>query len=113
MENGAAAKLVTDFKVLIDDTQGLAKTAAGRAGGRIGELRQRLRNRLEEGKNALATCDKSWIKTTQAKKSEMENYLREHTWTALLVAAGIGALCGFFLCRNGSSGSSREGEEQL
>lgn len=111
MENGAAAKLVTDFKVLIDDAEGLAKAAAGRAGERIGELRQHLRNRLQDGKNALTVSDQSWCKAAHAKKTEVESYLRDYAWTAVLVAAGVGALFGFFLRRKAPTGTSREEEE--
>ena len=99
MQNGAAAKLVADFKVLIEDAEGLVKATATEAGARIGDLRQRLGERFEHGKNALTSGNKSWLETAEGAKTQAESYLREHAWAALLVAAGVGALLGLLVRR--------------
>jgi ElaB/YqjD/DUF883 family membrane-anchored ribosome-binding protein len=99
MQNGAAAKLVSDFKVLIDDAEGLVKATANQAAGRIGDLRQRLGKTFEDRKKTLTACDKAWLETAESAKTQIESYLREHAWGALLVAAGVGALFGLLLRR--------------
>jgi len=99
MQNGALAKLVTDFKVLIDDAEGLIKASATEAGSRIGGLRHRLEKRLEERKNALTRANKTWLETVEDAKMQTESYLREHAWAALLLAVGVGALLGMLVRR--------------
>jgi ElaB/YqjD/DUF883 family membrane-anchored ribosome-binding protein len=68
MQNGAAAKLVADFKVLIEDAEGLVKATATEAGARIGDLRQRLGERFDHGKNALTSGKKNWLETAKVQK---------------------------------------------
>jgi len=99
MQNGALAKLVTDFKVLIDDAEGLIKASATEAGSRIGSLRHRLEKRLEDRKNALTTANKTWPETVEDAKMQTESYLREHAWAGLLLAVGVGALLGMLVRR--------------
>jgi ElaB/YqjD/DUF883 family membrane-anchored ribosome-binding protein len=50
MQDEAATKLVTDFKILIDDAEDLVKASATEAGARIGELRERLGEKFEQAK---------------------------------------------------------------
>ena len=99
MQNGALAKLVTDFKVLIDDAEGLIKASATEAGSRIGGLRHRLEKRLEDRKSAGTTANKTWLETVEDAKMQTESYLREHAWAALLLAVGVGALLGMLVRR--------------
>jgi ElaB/YqjD/DUF883 family membrane-anchored ribosome-binding protein len=101
MQNGALAKLVTDFKVLIDDAEGLIKASATEAGSRIGGLRHRLEKRLEDRKSArtTTTANKTWLETVEDAKMQTESYLREHAWAGLLLAVGVGALLGMLVRR--------------
>ena len=78
MQNGAAAKLIADFKVLIEDAEGLIIATATEAGARIGDLRQRLGERFDQGKNALTSGKKNWLETAEGAKTQTESYLREH-----------------------------------
>jgi len=94
MQNGAATKLVKDFKILIDDAEDLVKASATEAGARIGELRERLGKKFEQGKTALTSGKNDWRETVDCAKTQTESYLREHAWAALFVAAGVGALFG-------------------
>ena len=99
MQNGAMAKLVTDFKVLIDDAEGLIKSSATEARSRIGDLRHRLAKKLEDHKNALTGTNKTWLETVEDARVQTESYLREHAWAALLLAVGVGALLGMLVRR--------------
>lgn len=94
MQDGAATKLVTDFKILIDDAEDLVKASATEAGARIEELRERLGKKFEQGKTALMSGKNNWREAVHCAKTQTESYLREHAWAALLVAAGVGALFG-------------------
>jgi ElaB/YqjD/DUF883 family membrane-anchored ribosome-binding protein len=99
MQNGAVAKLVKDFKVLIDDAEGLIKSSATEARFRIGDLRHRLEKKLEDRKNAPTSANKTWLETVENAKMQTESYLHEHAWAALLLAVGVGALLGMLVRR--------------
>ena len=94
MQNEAAAKLVTDSKVLINDAKDLVKARANDVGSRIGELRERLGKKFEDSKSALTDGKKNWRETVDCAKTQTESYLREHAWASLLVAVGVGAPLG-------------------
>ena len=47
-------KLTSDFKALIDDVQELLKTTSKQTGESIADLRQRLGQKLEDGREALS-----------------------------------------------------------
>jgi ElaB/YqjD/DUF883 family membrane-anchored ribosome-binding protein len=99
MQNGAAAKLVTDFKKLIADVEDLAKASATEAGARFVELRERLERKYEHGRTALTSGKENWGETVGRAKTQTESYVREHAWASLLVAAGAGAVFGLLVRR--------------
>ena len=45
MSEISARKLAADFKIVMDDVEGLIKATASQTGERIGDLRQRLEKR--------------------------------------------------------------------
>jgi len=45
MSEVSARKLAADFKIVMDDVEGLIKATASQTGERIGDLRQRLEKR--------------------------------------------------------------------
>ena len=70
MNEGTTTKLSADFKILVDDVEELVKATAGQAGERIGDLRQRLEKRIEDGRKALA--EKTWFQ--KARRQKLERY---------------------------------------
>jgi ElaB/YqjD/DUF883 family membrane-anchored ribosome-binding protein len=98
MNEGTTTKLTADFKVLIDDVEELVKATASQAGERIGDLRQRLEKKIEDGRKALA--EKTWFQKVREAKAGTESRLHENTWAGLVIAAGIGVLLGWLLRRD-------------
>jgi len=47
-------KLTSDFKALMEDVQELLKTTSNQTGESIADLRQRLGQKLEDGREALS-----------------------------------------------------------
>jgi len=98
MNEGTTTKLSADFKILMDDVEDLVKATASQAGERIGDLRQRLEKRIEDGRKALA--EKTWFQKAQEAKAGTVSRVRENTWAGLVIATGIGVLFGLLLRRS-------------
>jgi len=98
MNEVSARKLAGDFKIVMDDVEGLIKATASQTGERIGDLRQRLGKKIEDGRRALA--EKTWFQTAEEAKARTESCLRENPWAGLVVATGIGVLLGLLLRRD-------------
>jgi len=99
MNEGTARKLVEDFKILIDDVEELVKATASQAGERIGGLRQRLGKKIEDVRKAAAGSEKTWSQAAEEAKARTEARLRENTWLAVALAAGIGVILGLLMRR--------------
>jgi ElaB/YqjD/DUF883 family membrane-anchored ribosome-binding protein len=100
MNDFTTQKLISDVKVLIDDAEELLRATADQTGERIGELRQRLQRKIEEGRNALTAQENEWRQKAEQARVRSENYLRENVWTTVAMAAGIGMLLGLLLRRD-------------
>ncbi|MGE5216009.1 MAG: DUF883 family protein [Chloroflexota bacterium] len=85
-------KLWGDLKMLLDDVEELIKATAGLAGEHIVERRQRLVERLEKGKAALAQRETELRERAAQTGSCAINFLRDEGWCCLAVAACLTAI---------------------
>ena len=92
-------KLTSDFKALMDDVQELLKTTSNQTGESIADLRQRLGQKLEEGRKALSEQERILRGKAEETRASAEAYLREKPWATLGIAAGIGLVLGFLMRR--------------
>ncbi len=99
MNEVTTGKLVEDFKVLIDDVEALVKATANQAGESIGDLRQRLEKKIDDGRKALAGREIGWFQKSKEAKTQAESCLRENSWAGLAIASAIGVLLGLLLRR--------------
>ena len=98
MQTGMAKdKLVSDLKVLIDDVEELVKSTADQAGDSLSSLRQRIMQRLEEGKETLAQQQSVFTDMTKQAAKEAVDYAQKNPWGVLGVAVGIGLIIGLML----------------
>ena len=92
MNEVSTRKLAADFKIVMDDVEELIKATASQTGERIGDLRQRLEQKIEVGRKTLA--EKRWFTSAGEAKAQAESRFRENPWLGLAVATGIGVLLG-------------------
>ena len=88
-------KLVQDFKVVLQDAEGLAKATAGELGEKIKEARTRLAASLETAKESCST----WEDKAQAGAKAADKIIREHPYESVGVAFGVGILLGVLVGR--------------
>ena len=110
MSEVATEKLLADFNVLIDDAEQLLSATAGEANERIAEVRQRLALKIEEGRRALARCERELREQAEQAKSRAMAFLSAQSWSRLFMAAVLGLLIGAALRRKRSVSVIRQGE---
>lgn len=92
-------QLHAEFKALIDDAEAFLKATAGQAGEAVTTARQRIEQRLEEGKRSLAEAEVLLIDKSKEAAKTAEVYVRENPWNAVGIAAGVGLVLGLILRR--------------
>lgn len=81
-------KLVQDLKTVVGDTEDLLKATASQSGEQIARIRARAE---ESVRNARARMKDAGL--------HLDEQVREHPWTAIGVAAGVGLVLGILLGR--------------
>ena len=92
-------KLVADLKVLVGDTEELLRATAGQAGEKIAVARERIEASLGVYKEKLIDAERALLEKTKQAARATDEYVHEHPWQAVGVAAGIGFLLGMLVSR--------------
>ena len=98
-------KLVSDLKNVIHDAEELLKMSAGDAGAEATELRERVRMRLLQAKDSLHHLQESAIERARVAGHKADDYVHDHPWQSIGVAAGFGLLVGLLIGRRLSAGA--------
>lgn len=95
----AKDKLVTDLKVVVADAEELLKVTAGQAGEKVAAAREKINVSLQEAKQQLCKVEDMVLdRTNQAAKITCD-YVQEHPWHAVAIAAGAGLIIGLLIGR--------------
>ena len=97
--NAPSEKLVADFKVLMADIEELVKATAGQPGEKIAEMRSRIQQAAADLKPRLAQAETLLRDKAKAAAATTDDYVHDHPWTAMGVAAGIGLIIGLLIGR--------------
>jgi len=92
-------RLVSDLKVLIADTEELLRATAGQAGEKIAVARERIQASLAVYKEKLVDAEHALMEKTKEAARATDEYVHDHPWQAVGVAAGIGFLLGLLVSR--------------
>ncbi len=92
-------KLVSDLKVLIGDTEELLRATAGQAGEKIATARERIQASLAVYKEKLVDAEHAMMERTKEAARATDEYVHDHPWQAVGVAAGVGVLLGMLIAR--------------
>lgn len=91
----AAERLATDLRTVVRDAQELLKAGAGDLNEKSREARVRLEEALQ---HARVTCEQFESKATDAARAAGDS-IRDHPFTSVGVAFGIGVLLGVLINR--------------
>lgn len=93
-------KLISDFKVLVADTEELLRATANQAGDKVSEVRRRIEQNLEEAKKTLSGAEEALMDKTKEVARAADVYVRQNPWNAVGIAAGVGLILGLLLRRD-------------
>ncbi|MCY1506110.1 putative protein YqjD [compost metagenome] len=91
--------LLAEFKALVSDTEKLLQDSAALAGAEAEALRAQVHDSLKRARETLQGAEHALLDQGKAAIAATEEYVVEHPWHALGVAAGIGFLLGLLSAR--------------
>lgn len=92
-------KLMQDLKVVVTDAEELLRVTAGQAGERAAAAREKIEQSLERAKVKLTELESVVAERSRQVANEADQYVHEHPWKAVGVAAGIGLIIGLLISR--------------
>lgn len=92
-------KLVSDMKIVIADAEEILRATANQAGEKVGELRERIQDRLRDAKVRLQDAEAALVDKTKAAARATDDFVHENPWQAVGVAAAIGLALGVLIGR--------------
>ena len=99
-ENPATSeKLVQDLRVVVADAEELLRATASQAGERAAAARAKIEQSLERARVKLTEVETALAERSRQVAHATDEYVHEHPWTAVSVAAGIGLIIGLLISR--------------
>lgn len=92
-------KLMEDLRLVITDAEELLKATAGQAGDKVSQARIKAEDSIRAAREALAEAGDETLERAREAAASADEYVHEHPWTAVGIAAGIGLLAGLLLSR--------------
>ena len=95
----AREQLVGDMKAVIADAEELLKATTGATGERITAARARAEETLRAARQKLADLEDAVVDQAKEAARAADEYVREHPWGAVGIAAVAGLLLGVMISR--------------
>lgn len=92
-------KLMQDLKIVIGDAEELLRATASQAGEKAAAAREKIQDSLHRAKVKLAEAEDVMIDQTRQAARATDEYVHEHPWKAVGMAAGIGLIIGLLIAR--------------
>lgn len=92
-------KLISDFKVVVADAEALLKASAGQGGEALAAVRARVEDSLAVAKSKMLEAEEELLVKTRAAAKATDEYVHDHPWNAVGIAAGVGLLIGLLIGR--------------
>lgn len=95
----AREQLVTDFRAVITDTEELLRATASQTGEHVSAARARVEERLQSAKADMAELRDDMVAKSKAAARATDEYVHEHPYQSIGMAAAVGFLLGLLTCR--------------
>jgi ElaB/YqjD/DUF883 family membrane-anchored ribosome-binding protein len=92
-------QLVRDFKILVADAESLLKATAGQSGEAVAAMRAKVGESLAVAKLKLTEAEELALEKAKAAAAATDEYVHEHPWHAVGIAAGVGLVIGLLIGR--------------
>jgi ElaB/YqjD/DUF883 family membrane-anchored ribosome-binding protein len=92
-------KLIQDLKVVVTDAEELLRATASQAGEKAAVAREKIQESLQRAKIKLSEAEVALADKTKQAAHATDEYVHEHPWKAVGIAAGIGLIIGLLISR--------------
>ena len=92
-------KLVADLKAVVADAEELLRATASQAGEKVSAARERIQASLAAAKVKLSDAERALLEKTKEAAKATDEYVHDHPWKAVGIAAGAGLLLGLLISR--------------
>jgi len=92
-------QFMSDIKSVLADAEDLLKQAAAATGERASELRETAMTRLKQAKEKAADAQVVVIERGKKAARATDDYVHEHPWASIGIAAGVGMVIGLLINR--------------
>jgi len=92
-------KLVEDLKIVIADAEVLLRETASQAGEKISAAREKVQDSLDRAKAGLENIEEVVIDTGKQAARATDEYVHDHPWRAVGIAAAAGLVIGLLISR--------------
>ena len=94
-----AEKLAADLRLVISDAEELLRATVGQAGETAAAARAKMQESLESAKLKLGPLGEEAAEQARAAVRATDDYVREHPWQAVGIAALVGIALGLLVSR--------------
>lgn len=95
----ARDQIAADMRAVIADAEELLRATTGATGERISAVRARVEDRLRTARENLANFHEPMIDQAKEAARSADEYVREHPWGAVGIAAAAGVVLGVLISR--------------
>jgi len=92
-------RLVQDLKIVISDAEELLRATASQAGEKVSAAREKVQDSLHRAKVKLAEAEDVLMDKSKLAARATDEYVHDHPWSAVGIAAGIGFVIGLLIGR--------------
>ena len=95
----SSEKLATDMRIVIVGAEELLRATAGQMGEKAVVARERIQESLRVAKDKLSRAEEAVIDKTKAAARATDDYVHDHPWGAVGIAAAVGLVIGMLISR--------------
>jgi ElaB/YqjD/DUF883 family membrane-anchored ribosome-binding protein len=92
-------KLTSDLRIVIADAEELLRATAGQMGEKAVVARERIQESLRVAKDKLSRAEEAMVDRTKAAARVTDDYVHDHPWSAVGIAAAVGLVLGLLISR--------------
>jgi ElaB/YqjD/DUF883 family membrane-anchored ribosome-binding protein len=92
-------KLGADLRIVIADAEELLRATAGQMGEKAVLARERIQESLRVAKDKLSRAEEMMLDKTKAAARATDDYVHDHPWGAVGIAAAVGLVIGMLISR--------------
>ena len=92
-------KLVADLKIVVADADELLRATASQAGEKAVAARERIQTSLAAAKIKVVEAERAALEKAKLAAKEADEYVHEHPWKAVGIAAAAGLVLGLLIGR--------------